>query len=161
LEAPTRSRPALPDPSLHYSSVTSDRVGRRILPARADCPFLLCGNPRAEEPALIGGVLFRHTFGRFHWCNVKKARRYPGQFHPRRSFENGERPRHRRLYFAGNRLLRSVDRGESWRAVSPDLSRQRGPGSARRGAGGCRGSMDPGTRSPVAIGVTEAESGLE
>jgi photosystem II stability/assembly factor-like uncharacterized protein len=31
---------------------------------------------------------------------------------------------HTRLYFAGNKLLRSDDRGESWRAVSPDLSRQ-------------------------------------
>lgn len=29
-----------------------------------------------------------------------------------------------RLYFAGNRLFRSDDRGSSWKAVSPDLSRQ-------------------------------------
>lgn len=29
-----------------------------------------------------------------------------------------------RLYFAANRLFRSDDRGDSWRAVSPDLSRQ-------------------------------------
>ena len=28
-----------------------------------------------------------------------------------------------RLYFAGNRLYRSDDRGDSWRAVSPDLTR--------------------------------------
>ena len=31
---------------------------------------------------------------------------------------------HTRLYFAGNRLFRSDDRGDTWRAVSPDLSRQ-------------------------------------
>ena len=31
---------------------------------------------------------------------------------------------HTRLYFAANRVFRSDDRGESWRAVSPDLSRQ-------------------------------------
>jgi photosystem II stability/assembly factor-like uncharacterized protein len=30
---------------------------------------------------------------------------------------------HTRLYFASQRLFRSDDRGESWRAVSPDLSR--------------------------------------
>jgi len=29
-----------------------------------------------------------------------------------------------RLYFAANRLFRSDDRGDSWRAISPDLSRQ-------------------------------------
>lgn len=29
-----------------------------------------------------------------------------------------------RLYFAANRLFRSDDRGNSWRAISPDLSRQ-------------------------------------
>lgn len=29
-----------------------------------------------------------------------------------------------RLYFAANRLFRSDDRGESWRAISPDLTRQ-------------------------------------
>ncbi|MBW7905075.1 MAG: glycosyl hydrolase [Phycisphaerae bacterium] len=31
---------------------------------------------------------------------------------------------HKRLYFAANILFRSDDRGESWRAVSPDLTRQ-------------------------------------
>ncbi len=31
---------------------------------------------------------------------------------------------HRRVYFAAQRLFRSDDRGESWRAVSPDLTRQ-------------------------------------
>ncbi len=31
---------------------------------------------------------------------------------------------HTRLYFAANRLFRSDDRGNSWRAVSPDLTRQ-------------------------------------
>ena len=31
---------------------------------------------------------------------------------------------HTRLYFAANRLFRSDDRGDSWRAVSPDLTRQ-------------------------------------
>ena len=31
---------------------------------------------------------------------------------------------HTRIYFAANRLFRSDDRGDSWRAVSPDLSRQ-------------------------------------
>ncbi|MDB4908230.1 MAG: hypothetical protein JWO05_3014 [Gemmatimonadetes bacterium] len=31
---------------------------------------------------------------------------------------------HNRLYFAANRLFRSDDRGDSWKAVSPDLSRQ-------------------------------------
>ncbi|MGB6336024.1 MAG: glycosyl hydrolase [Thermoanaerobaculia bacterium] len=31
---------------------------------------------------------------------------------------------HTRLYFAGNRLFRSDDRGDTWRPVSPDLSRQ-------------------------------------
>jgi photosystem II stability/assembly factor-like uncharacterized protein len=31
---------------------------------------------------------------------------------------------HTRLYIAGNKLLRSDDRGETWRAVSPDLTRQ-------------------------------------
>jgi hypothetical protein len=31
---------------------------------------------------------------------------------------------HARIYFAANRLFRSDDRGDSWRAVSPDLSRQ-------------------------------------
>ena len=30
---------------------------------------------------------------------------------------------HTRIYFASNRLYRSDDRGDSWRAVSPDLSR--------------------------------------
>jgi photosystem II stability/assembly factor-like uncharacterized protein len=30
----------------------------------------------------------------------------------------------RRVYFAANRVFRSDDRGDSWRAVSPDLSRQ-------------------------------------
>ncbi|MBL0175316.1 MAG: glycosyl hydrolase [Ignavibacteria bacterium] len=32
--------------------------------------------------------------------------------------------KHTRLYFACNRLFRSDDRGDSWKAVSPDLSRQ-------------------------------------
>lgn len=31
---------------------------------------------------------------------------------------------HTRLYFAGNRLFRSDDRGDSWTPVSPDLTRQ-------------------------------------
>ncbi len=31
---------------------------------------------------------------------------------------------HTRLYFAANRVYRSDDRGDSWRAISPDLSRQ-------------------------------------
>jgi photosystem II stability/assembly factor-like uncharacterized protein len=31
---------------------------------------------------------------------------------------------HNRIYFAANRLFRSDDRGDSWRTVSPDLSRQ-------------------------------------
>jgi photosystem II stability/assembly factor-like uncharacterized protein len=31
---------------------------------------------------------------------------------------------HTRLYFAANRLFRSDDRGDSWRPVSPDLTRQ-------------------------------------
>jgi photosystem II stability/assembly factor-like uncharacterized protein len=31
---------------------------------------------------------------------------------------------HTRLYFAANKLFRSDDRGDSWRAVSPDLTRQ-------------------------------------
>jgi len=31
---------------------------------------------------------------------------------------------HTRLYFAANRLFRSDDRGDSWQAVSPDLTRQ-------------------------------------
>ncbi|HWZ44539.1 MAG TPA: hypothetical protein VNW97_13775 [Candidatus Saccharimonadales bacterium] len=31
---------------------------------------------------------------------------------------------HTRLYFAGNQLFRSDDRGESWKAISPDLTRQ-------------------------------------
>ncbi|HKI04705.1 MAG TPA: glycosyl hydrolase [Thermoanaerobaculia bacterium] len=31
---------------------------------------------------------------------------------------------HTRLYFAANRLFRSDDRGDSWKAVSPDLTRQ-------------------------------------
>jgi photosystem II stability/assembly factor-like uncharacterized protein len=31
---------------------------------------------------------------------------------------------HTRLYFAANRLFRSDDRGDTWQAVSPDLSRQ-------------------------------------
>ena len=31
---------------------------------------------------------------------------------------------HTRIYFAANRLYRSDDRGDSWRAVSPDLTRQ-------------------------------------
>ncbi|MEE8138363.1 MAG: glycosyl hydrolase, partial [Thermoanaerobaculia bacterium] len=31
---------------------------------------------------------------------------------------------HTRLYFAANRLFRSDDRGDTWRAVSPDLTRQ-------------------------------------
>ena len=31
---------------------------------------------------------------------------------------------HTRLYFAANRLYRTDDRGDSWRAVSPDLTRQ-------------------------------------
>jgi len=31
---------------------------------------------------------------------------------------------HKRLYFAANRLFRSDDRGESWKAVSPDLTRR-------------------------------------
>jgi len=31
---------------------------------------------------------------------------------------------HTRIYFAANRLFRSDDRGDSWRAVSPDLTRQ-------------------------------------
>ncbi|MEZ5354210.1 MAG: glycosyl hydrolase [Bryobacteraceae bacterium] len=30
---------------------------------------------------------------------------------------------HRRIYFAANRVYRSGDRGDSWRAVSPDLTR--------------------------------------
>jgi hypothetical protein len=30
----------------------------------------------------------------------------------------------KRLYFAANRLFRSEDRGDSWRAISPDLTRQ-------------------------------------
>ncbi len=31
---------------------------------------------------------------------------------------------HTRIYFANNRVMRSDDRGDSWRAVSPDLTRQ-------------------------------------
>ena len=31
---------------------------------------------------------------------------------------------HTRLYFAANRLFRSDDRGDSWKPVSPDLTRQ-------------------------------------
>jgi photosystem II stability/assembly factor-like uncharacterized protein len=31
---------------------------------------------------------------------------------------------HTRLYFAANQLFRSDDRGDSWRAISPDLTRQ-------------------------------------
>ncbi|MFB6257637.1 MAG: glycosyl hydrolase, partial [Flavobacteriales bacterium] len=31
---------------------------------------------------------------------------------------------HKRLYFASNRLWRSDDRGNSWKAISPDLSRE-------------------------------------
>jgi photosystem II stability/assembly factor-like uncharacterized protein len=31
---------------------------------------------------------------------------------------------HKRLYFAANRVFRSDDRGDSWRAVSPDLTRR-------------------------------------
>ncbi len=31
---------------------------------------------------------------------------------------------HTRLYFAANRVFRSEDRGNSWKAISPDLSRQ-------------------------------------
>jgi photosystem II stability/assembly factor-like uncharacterized protein len=31
---------------------------------------------------------------------------------------------HARIYFAANKLFRSDDRGDSWRAVSPDLTRQ-------------------------------------
>jgi photosystem II stability/assembly factor-like uncharacterized protein len=31
---------------------------------------------------------------------------------------------HTRIYFAGNKLFRSDDRGNTWRAISPDLSRQ-------------------------------------
>lgn len=31
---------------------------------------------------------------------------------------------HTRLYFAANRLFRSDDRGDSWKAISPDLTRQ-------------------------------------
>ncbi|HWR36276.1 MAG TPA: glycosyl hydrolase [Clostridia bacterium] len=31
---------------------------------------------------------------------------------------------HTRLYFAANKLFRSDDRGDSWKAISPDLSRQ-------------------------------------
>lgn len=31
---------------------------------------------------------------------------------------------HTRLYFAGNQLFRSDDRGDSWKAISPDLTRQ-------------------------------------
>ena len=31
---------------------------------------------------------------------------------------------HTRLYFAANKLFRSDDRGQSWRAISPDLTRQ-------------------------------------
>lgn len=31
---------------------------------------------------------------------------------------------HTRLYFAANKLFRSDDRGDTWRAISPDLSRQ-------------------------------------
>lgn len=31
---------------------------------------------------------------------------------------------HTRLYFAANKLFRSEDRGDTWKAVSPDLSRQ-------------------------------------
>jgi photosystem II stability/assembly factor-like uncharacterized protein len=31
---------------------------------------------------------------------------------------------HTRIYFAANRIFRSDDRGDSWRAISPDLTRQ-------------------------------------
>ena len=31
---------------------------------------------------------------------------------------------HTRLYFAGNQLFRSDDRGDTWKAISPDLTRQ-------------------------------------
>jgi len=31
---------------------------------------------------------------------------------------------HTRIYFAANRLFRSDDRGDTWRPVSPDLTRQ-------------------------------------
>jgi len=31
---------------------------------------------------------------------------------------------HTRLYFAANKLFRSDDRGDTWKSISPDLTRQ-------------------------------------
>ncbi len=71
------------------------------------------GKPPAPAPAAPqgggrGGGFGQARFGRWHWDS-------PLIISPHNS---------RRLYYGGERLYRSDDRGDSWVTVSPDLTRQ-------------------------------------
>jgi photosystem II stability/assembly factor-like uncharacterized protein len=62
----------------------------------------------AAQGAGRGGGFGQPRFGRWHWDS-------PLIISPHHS---------RRLYYGGERLYRSDDRGDSWASVSPDLTRQ-------------------------------------
>jgi photosystem II stability/assembly factor-like uncharacterized protein len=64
--------------------------------------------PQAAQGGGRGGGFGQPRFGRWHWDS-------PLIISPHSN---------RRLYYAGERLYRSDDRGDSWLTVSPDLTRQ-------------------------------------
>ena len=66
------------------------------------------GRAAAPQGGGRGGGFGQARFGRWHWDS-------PLIISPHNS---------RRLYYGGERLYRSDDRGDSWVAVSPDLTRQ-------------------------------------
>ena len=81
--------------------------GRRTPPSTASRPRRQRGR-RPQGGGRGGGFAARPRFGRWHWDS-------PLIVSPHNS---------RRLYYGGERLYRSDDRGDSWVTVSPDLTRQ-------------------------------------
>jgi photosystem II stability/assembly factor-like uncharacterized protein len=108
------------DPSIVYAQSQEGalsrldlRTGRRtpIRPTRANTSGLE-PDGSAAAPAESGGRAGRvERIGRWHWDA-------PLIISPHAA---------RRLYFGGERLYRSDDRGDSWTAVSPDLTRDLDP----------------------------------
>ena len=93
----------------------SRRSGRSTPSARGRRTRRVDGKPPAPAPAAPrrqgggrGGGFGQARFGRWHWDS-------PLIVSPHNS---------RRLYYGGERLYRSDDRGDSWVTVSPDLTRQ-------------------------------------
>jgi photosystem II stability/assembly factor-like uncharacterized protein len=113
------------DPTVVYSQLQEGALGRldlktgirvAIRPTRQNTSGLEPAAPPAEQPAGRGGRGGGGggrgaTLGRWHWDS-------PLIISPHSS---------RRLYFAGERLYRSDDRGDSWTVISPDLTRNLDP----------------------------------